>query len=82
MGGRCWGLLLPAEECRTEEAARDRFVEQVGRHPDQMHGPAELHGPFWWMGWVTFREAQKAGRVWFVDEYWLPLRLQSLEAIR
>ena len=76
--GRCWGVLVPTEECRGEAAARARFVQQIGRAPDQMHGPAELHGPFWWLGWVTFEEAQRAARMWYVDEYWLPYRLASV----
>ena len=69
------------DECPTEELARSRFVEGIGRVPDKLHGPRELHGPFWWMGWVTFREAKEAGRGWFVEDYWLPMRLQSLEGV-
>lgn len=81
MGARCWGVLVPTEIYPGQTSARMHFLEQFGRVPDKLHGPRELHGPFWWMGWVTFQEAQRASNLWYVRETWVPLRLQSLAGV-
>ena len=59
IGARHLWLILVPHQPKERIYVHDLFVSLFGREPDRLYSPEESATEFWWLGWVTKKEAQE-----------------------